>query len=122
MASDTTPARRVRMSDLSPELQAKLAERRAKAIADRHLEGPPPNVTGEPIFFFYPLRTAVLALRKAREAAGLSVADVAAKCGVTEDELTQLEAGAFLNPTWKLLGDYAHAIGAKLSLAVEPAA
>jgi DNA-binding XRE family transcriptional regulator len=120
MASDTTPAHRVRVADLSPELRAKLADRRAQAITDRHLEGPPPNVTGEPIFFFYPLRSAVLALVKAREGAGLSVADVAAKCGVSEEDITQFESGTLLNPTWKLLGDYAHAVGVKLSLNVEP--
>jgi DNA-binding XRE family transcriptional regulator len=72
--------------------------------------------------FYFTLRMGVHSLRQAREAAGLSVADVAAKCGVAEDHLTQLEAGAFLNPTWKLLGDYAHAVGVKLSLAVEPSA
>jgi DNA-binding XRE family transcriptional regulator len=72
--------------------------------------------------FSFTIRLAVDALRKARETAGLSAADVATKCGVSEDHITQLEAGAFLNPTWKLLGDYAHAVGVKLSLAVEPAA
>ncbi len=120
MANDTTPAHRVRVADLSPELRAKLAERRVKAITNRHLEGPPPNVTGEPIFFYHSFRSAILALRQAREAAGLSVADAAATCGASDDEITRLEAGAFLNPTWKLLGDYAHAVGVKLTLSVEP--
>ncbi len=118
MANNTTPAHRVRVADLSPELRAKLAERRAKAIATRHLEGPPANV----IHFPAVIRATVLALRQSREAAGLSVADVATKCGVGEDEIARLEAGAFLNPTWKLLGDYAHAVGVKLTLSVEPAA
>ena len=71
--------------------------------------------------FSFTIRLAVDLLRKAREAAGQSVAEVAAKCGAPEDALTQLENGSFLNPTWKLLGDYAHAVGVKLSLAVDPA-
>lgn len=70
--------------------------------------------------FSFALRSAVVAMRKAREAAGMAVAEVAAKCGVSDDELAKLEAGTFLNPTWKLLGDYAHAVGMKLTLGVEP--
>ena len=116
MASKTTPAHRLNYADASPELREKLAQARARAIATRHLEGPPSNV----IHFPAVIRATVLALRQSREAAGLSVADVATKCGVGEDDIAQLEAGAFLNPTWKLLGDYAHAVGAKLILAVEP--
>lgn len=122
MPSETSPTHRARPADLSPELQTKIATLRAKAIADRHLEGPPPNVAGEPIFFFYPLRSTVIALRTAREAAGLSVTDVATKCGASEEVISQLESGAFLNPTWKLLGDYAHAVGMNLTLGVEPKA
>lgn len=120
MASETTPSHRVRTMDLSPELRAKVAELRAKAITDRHLEGPPAHVVGDLVRFYSALRSAIVAARKAREAAGLPVAEVAAKCGVSEDDLVKLEAGTFLNPTWKLLGDYAHAVGIKLTLGVEP--
>ena len=121
MASETTPSHRLNIADASPELREKLAQARARAIATRHLEGPPANVVGDTIRFYFTVRSAVVALRKAREAAGLSAADVAAKCGVGEEDLTRLESGAFLNPSWKLLGDYAHAVGMHLKLSVEPA-
>ena len=80
-----------------------------------------PDGLANAVRFSFTIRLVVDALGKAREAAGLSVADVAARCGSTEEMLTDLERGAFLNPTWKLLGDYAHAVGVKLSLGVEPA-
>jgi hypothetical protein len=48
----------------------------------------------------------------------LSLAQVAEKSGQPEEALARLEAATLHNPTWKLLGDYAHAVGVKLSLAV----
>jgi len=47
---------------------------------------------------------------KAREAAGLTLAQVAAKTGLAEETLCRLESGAVTNPTWQTLGRYAVAV------------
>lgn len=120
MAGETTPTHRLNIADASPELREKLAQARARAIATRHLEGPPANVVGDTVRFYFTLRSAVVSMRKAREAAGLTAGEVATKCGVSEEDVTRLESGTFLNPSWKLLGDYAHAVGMQLTLGVEP--
>ena len=111
------------VSDISPETRERHRQVRAQLAHKPPLEellGP--EGLANAVRFSFTIRMAVHALGQAREAAGLSVADVATKCGVGEDEIARLEAGAFLNPTWKLLGDYAHAVGVKLTLSVEPAA
>lgn len=72
----------------------------------------------DPLFFYAALRQAVHALKTARVEAGLTLTQVAAKCGQPEETLAGLEAATLHNPTWQLLGDYAHALGRKLTLSV----
>jgi hypothetical protein len=120
MATPTVPAHRLNPADASPELRAKLAAARERAIATRHLDGPPAVVTGEAVRFTDSVRRAVAEIKRRREAVGRSVADVAAVCGVADEVVTGLEAGTLLNPTWKLLGDYAAAAGVRLTLGIEP--
>ncbi len=120
MATPTVPAHRLNPADAPPELRAKLAAARERAIATRHLDGPPAAVTGEAVRFTDTMRRLVTEIKRRRESAGQSVADVAAACGVSEDVVVGLEAGALLNPTWKLLGDYAAASGVRLTLGIEP--
>lgn len=54
---------------------------------------------------------AVAALKKAREAAGLSLADVAERSGIDRAQLSRIENGQHMNPTVSTLSRYAHALG-----------
>jgi len=71
--------------------------------------------------FYFALRAFVLQLKEAREAAGLTLADVSARTGMAVESLSRLETGAQTNPTWKTLGLYAKAVGREPHLAAEVA-
>jgi DNA-binding XRE family transcriptional regulator len=62
------------------------------------------------------LRACVAQLRAAREAAGLSLADVSRRTDIAVESLSRLESGATMNPTWKTLGRVAVAVGCELTL------
>lgn len=70
--------------------------------------------------FYFELRSTVSALKAARESAGLTLAEVAAKTGLALETLSRLETGAATNPTWQTLGRYAVAVGCRLSLGAVP--
>jgi len=113
---------RLNFADASPGLRERLADLKAKAIATRHLDGPPgPPLVADPSFFYPALRQAVHALQTTWIAAGLTLAQVAEKSGQTEDTLARLESATLHNPTWKVLGDYAQAVGLKLAVTFEAA-
>jgi transcriptional regulator with XRE-family HTH domain len=57
------------------------------------------------------IRQAVFALRKAREEAGLSLADVAERSGIDKAALSRIETGQNPNPTVSTLCRYAQALG-----------
>src|SRR5215212_10155364 len=57
------------------------------------------------------LRAALHDLKKAREAAGLSLADVAERSGIDKAALSRLENGVHDNPTVETLMRYAAALG-----------
>jgi DNA-binding XRE family transcriptional regulator len=69
------------------------------------------------------LTTFLSGLRRAREAKGLSLADVAERSGIDKAALSRLENGQQSNPTLHTLARYARAIGKRLcwSLEDEPA-
>jgi DNA-binding XRE family transcriptional regulator len=109
--------------ELPAEAQAKLAAIRAKSLTDRHLEGPPfPGTKGEGIRFYLSLRAMIAKLKAARETNGLTLAEVSKRSGISEETLCRLETGAAMNPTWKTLGDYAHAVGMSLMISAEASA
>jgi DNA-binding XRE family transcriptional regulator len=62
------------------------------------------------LFSFQP-HSGIAELKAARETAGLTVAQVAERTGLTVESLVQLEAGVVTNPTWKTLALYAAAVG-----------
>ncbi len=64
-----------------------------------------------PIFVYLSIRQAVFTLKKAREAAGLSLADLAERCAIEKEALSQIESGQHMNPTVSTLCRYAHALG-----------
>ena len=106
--------------ELTPEQAAKLAAARARALATRHLDEPPhAGTVGEPTRFAAALRSAIHRVKAAREAAGLTLVEVSERSGIAVETLSRLETGAAANPTWKTLGDYAHAVGCRLTITVE---
>ena len=58
------------------------------------------------------------ALKKHREAKGLSLADVAQRCGMDRSAVSRLENGVYLNPTLDTLYRYAAAIGTEIAFSV----
>jgi DNA-binding XRE family transcriptional regulator len=58
------------------------------------------------------------ALKRHREAKGLSLADVAQRCGMDRSAVSRLENGVYLNPTLDTLYRYAAAIGAEIAFSV----
>jgi DNA-binding XRE family transcriptional regulator len=58
-------------------------------------------------------------LKASREAAGLTLADVSARCGIDQPALSRLENGDTQNPTLDTLWRYAAAVGKRLVLSAE---
>jgi len=58
-------------------------------------------------------------LKASREAAGLTLADVSARCGIDQPALSRLENGHTQNPTLDTLWRYAAAVGKRLVLSAE---
>lgn len=65
------------------------------------------------------MRAALSDLKKAREAAGLSLADVAERSGIDKAALSRLENGIHDNPTIETLMRYAAALGKKLTWSLQ---
>ncbi len=103
---------------------AQLRERAMKARAEyAHKPGISELLTPEELAdgapFYFKLLACVAELKKAREVAGLTLAQVAEKTGLATETLCRLETGQVTNPTWKTLGLYAAAVGRKLNLSAE---
>ena len=69
--------------------------------------------------FYFVLRAFVRQLKVAREAAGMTLADLSERSGLAVESLSRLETGATTNPTWKTLGAYAAAVGCRPNLTAE---
>jgi ribosome-binding protein aMBF1 (putative translation factor) len=69
--------------------------------------------------FYFVLRDYIQELKEAREAAGLTLAEVSERTGMAVESLSRLETGAQTNPTWKTLGAYAAAVGRRPRLLAE---
>ena len=65
------------------------------------------------------LMAALHELKKARETAGLSLADVAERSGIHKAALSRLENGVHDNPTVETLMRYAAAVGKKLTWSLQ---
>jgi DNA-binding XRE family transcriptional regulator len=65
---------------------------------------------------FFDLRSVVGELRKAREAQGLSLADVQQATGIDRSALCRIESGENGNPTVNTLIRYARALGRKINV------
>lgn len=66
-----------------------------------------------------PAQALLQQLKAAREAAGLTLADLSARCGIDQPALSRLENGHTQNPTIDTLWRYAAAVGKRLLLCAE---
>jgi DNA-binding XRE family transcriptional regulator len=78
-------------------------------------DAPPPI----PMGLYIELRLALAELKRAREAAGLSLADVAERSGIDKAALSRLENGVHDNPTVETLMRYAAALGKRLTWSLQ---
>ena len=72
-----------------------------------------------PHWLYLSVRLIVFELKKAREAAGLSLADVAERSGIDKAALRRLENGVHDNPTVETLMRYAAALGKRLTWSLQ---
>lgn len=125
MSTKPTAGHRISPKDLAPEQRAAYEKLKAKAQADLEagLLGPPverldlDRENGAP--FYFELQACIAQLKAAREAAGLTLAQVAERTGLAAETLCRLETGQVTNPTWTTLGLYAAAMGRKLRLSAD---
>jgi transcriptional regulator with XRE-family HTH domain len=68
---------------------------------------------------YAPARELLAGLKRQREAAGLSLADVSRRCGIDLPALSRLENGHNPNPTIETLWKYAAALGKRLVLSTQ---
>jgi ribosome-binding protein aMBF1 (putative translation factor) len=112
---------------ISPASEAAIAAARKRAEQTRrqlqHKPGPSELLTPQELAdaapFYFVLRSYIQQLKEAREAAGLTLADLSARTGLAIESLSRLETGALTNPTWKTLGLYTAAVGRRPQLAAE---
>jgi DNA-binding XRE family transcriptional regulator len=78
-------------------------------------DSPPPIKMG----LYIELRLALAELKRLREAARLSLADVAERSGIDKAALSRLENGVHDNPTVETLMRYAAAVGKKLTWSLQ---
>jgi len=112
----------------TPSVSAEVlaAARQRAAQTRKQLEQKPgpqklltPQEVADAAPFYLVLRDYIRQLKDAREAAGLTLAEVSARTGMAIESLSRLETGAQTNPTWKTLGAYAAAVGCRPRLSVE---
>lgn len=67
----------------------------------------------------FPAQELLRRLKESRESAGLTLADVSARCGIDQPALSPLENGHSPNPTVDTLWRYAAALGKRLVMSTE---
>ncbi len=107
----------------TPEDRARHAAIREK-FRDWHPSPEELIATGEAVNFdlrgeYRPLRPLLEEMKRAREAAGLTLAEVSRRCGIDEPALSRLENGHNKNPTLDTLWRYTAAVGRRLLLTTE---
>jgi transcriptional regulator with XRE-family HTH domain len=102
-----------------PEAADVIAATRERAKQAReqfqHKPGPSELLTPQELAdaapFHFVLRDYIRQLKAAREAAGVTLAELSSRSGLAVETLSRLETGALTNPTWKTLGVFAAALG-----------
>ena len=108
-----------RLSDADKAKYARLREAVEKEFPPGKAKRPPrdPDQPAD-LSEYFDLRALVGELRKAREAQGLSLADVQKATGIDRAALCRIETGENGNPTVNTLLRYARAIGRKINVAL----
>jgi ribosome-binding protein aMBF1 (putative translation factor) len=111
---------------VAPPADAIAAARQRAGQTRRQLEHKPgpselltPRERADAAPFYLVLRDYIRQLKAAREAAGVTLAELSARSGLAVETLSRLETGALTNPTWKTLGVYAAALGLRPRLVAE---
>src|SRR5215210_5126455 len=121
MTEESGMRQETRKIERTPEEKARLAAVRqrfksrpsVKELAASGEFGPPiPGLT------FWAVMALVKELRAAREAAGLSLADLAGRTGMDKAFLSRLETGKQGNPTMDTVARYAQALGKRVEFAI----
>lgn len=111
------PTTRKTPPKITPQRIAELS-RLAKKI-DRE-EAEQIKAKGRVIFTDYEaLQNLIGQLKAARQAQGLSLAQVGEKSGIGKANLSRLENDAAPNPTWDTIARYAASVGRKLRVSVQ---
>ena len=97
----------------------KRAKRTREQLKRNSAEVLTPQELADAAPFYFTLRAYIQQLKAAREATGLTLADVSNRTGLAVESLSRLETGALTNPTWKTLGLYAKAVGRQPQLTAE---
>jgi DNA-binding XRE family transcriptional regulator len=71
-----------------------------------------------PFGVFQDLLLAMIELKKAREALGLSLADVSERTGIDRGSISKMENG-LANPTFETIGRYAAGLGKRVGIVLE---
>ncbi|HVA48571.1 MAG TPA: helix-turn-helix domain-containing protein [Pirellulales bacterium] len=102
----------------TPEQKARIEAIRAQAQRDKptleQLVASGEYSDPVPLEDYVELLQTISALRKAREDAGLSLADVAERTGMDRGAISKLETGVHGNPTMTTLQRYAGAVGKQI--------
>ena len=108
----------IRNRRLTPEEAAKY-----KAIREQVAEELPDLIArhDERMAVLDHLRDLLVELKAAREAKGLSLADVTERTGMDRSALSKLETGQRPNPTMETLARYAEAVGKRLVVSLADA-
>ena len=105
---DRTPEEKTRLRAIREKFQRERPG--PKAIAASGDYGPP-----IPTDAFFAVAALLKRLRELREAAGLSLADLAERTGMDKAALSRLETGRSGNPTIDTLARYARALGQQVT-------
>ncbi len=65
------------------------------------------------------MQKVISSLKAARQAQGLSLAEVGERSGIGKANLSRLENDASPNPTWDTIARYAESVGRKLEVSVQ---
>jgi DNA-binding XRE family transcriptional regulator len=122
MAKKVQPAPHRILTPLPADLKSRQLRARAEALAERPaMTEVGRKIRAEMAAELLELQTIFQALKAEREGQGLSLADLAARTGMTREAISRLENGVRANPTIATVERYAKALGKHVVLQLVPA-
>jgi DNA-binding XRE family transcriptional regulator len=122
MSGRQTRSIRVKDAGFTPEQREQMRQA-AQTFQDEKLTEAEMDASGKyhgpmPFGVFQDLLLAMIELKKAREALGLSLADVSARTGIDRGSISKMENG-LANPTFETIGRYAAGLGKRVGIILE---